>query len=163
MAEFTTSPDVLEAVVAVTEAKLKALNPKGQARAGAPKVEDANKSPRVSVYINGDKGVNHEGYSRRTLTFTVVVVVPDDKSDASLGNTQLLRLTRLYEPIHFDLLTQAKAKTGAFAQVPHVLVREAENGPGIQSDGFDDGDPVARVGCTFEALFNRELPAAPAT
>ncbi|MEM8781895.1 MAG: hypothetical protein AAGE65_03475 [Planctomycetota bacterium] len=158
MTEFTTTPDVLEAVVAVAQAKLQEIKPGGQGRVGAPKAKDVGRQPRLSVHINSDKGVDHEGYSRRTLLFTLVLMVRDDKSDGSLGVTELLRLCRLYEPIHFDLLVRVEKKTGPFAALPHLQIRESSEGLGVQSDGFDDTDGLARVGCTFQAIFNRRLP-----
>ncbi|MEM7626574.1 MAG: hypothetical protein AAF333_13340 [Planctomycetota bacterium] len=153
---FTTLADVLEAFAQTAEA---ALPGDGKSHVGDVSTRDVDRGFRLAVFPKRDSGVDHEGYSRRTASVVVKLIAVDDPSDASAGATQLIRLVRLFEPAYYAIFHHAKANTQGFDGM-EVWVQDDAATPGISADGYDDNpsDRRARIGATFTAVYNRQLP-----
>lgn len=153
--KFTTLADVLEAFASTAET---ILGQTGSTHVGDVATRDVGRGFKLAVFPQLDRGVDHEGYSRRTAKIVIKLIAVDDPSNSNTGTTQLLRLVRLFDPLYFGLLKAAEAKTDGFTDM-ELLVQDDPDTPGISADGYDDtsNDRRARVGAAFQAIYNRQL------
>ncbi|MEL7087611.1 MAG: hypothetical protein AAGL98_04095, partial [Planctomycetota bacterium] len=138
---FTTLADVLIAFAATAQA---ALSQDNAIHVGDVGTADVKKGYRLAVFPKFDRGVDHEGFSRRTAAVVVKMIAIDDPSDSSVGASQLIRLVKLFEPAYYAILEHAEAKTEGFAGM-EVMVQDDDDTPGISADGYDDNPN--RWGC----------------